>query len=161
MYISSGIVYRYELFGDALTNCQARVQPHVFLKMNEDFGVTHECFTSPLSRICSSYNSIFPDTDRYFGSLGSFFDFMPTEGSFFVNPPFDSDIQMTLDHIIALLHNTDNDKNALRYDRRELYELTNVCGVFHLSFYLFLASWFFYGVQPTYFRHWIIHLFSE
>jgi len=106
--------FRYELFGDALTCCQTPVPSHVFLKMCEDFGVTHECFTSPLSRICSSYNSIFPDTDRYFGSLGSFFDFMPTEGSFFVNPPFDSNIKMTFDHITALLQTTDSDKNALR-----------------------------------------------
>jgi phosphorylated CTD-interacting factor 1 len=105
---------RYDLFGDAVKNCQLAISSDAFVKMSDDFGVTHECFATPLTRICASYNSIFPDSDRYFGSLGSFFDFMPVEGSFFVNPPYGFNIKMTLEHIISILKSSDSDKNALR-----------------------------------------------
>lgn len=37
---------------------------------------------------CGRYCSAFWDTDRWFGSCGSFLDFHPTSGSFEVNPPF-------------------------------------------------------------------------
>jgi hypothetical protein len=50
-------------------------------------GVSVECFASPLNCHLPAFCSAFPDTDAAFGSLGSFFDFFPTEGSFQVNPP--------------------------------------------------------------------------
>lgn len=49
-----------------------------------------ECFASPLNwQTSGGYCSAFADCDYWFGSLGSFFDFYPTEGgSYEVNPPF-------------------------------------------------------------------------
>jgi hypothetical protein len=48
-----------------------------------------ECFASPLNWQTRGYCSAFADCDFWFGSLGSFFDFLPSEdGSFEVNPPF-------------------------------------------------------------------------
>lgn len=46
-----------------------------------------------LSRFCSA----FPEVDLPFGSLGSFFDYHPVQGSFEVNPPF-------IEEIIAKAH---------------------------------------------------------
>ena len=54
-------------------------------------GTTIECFASPLNCRYRKYCSAFPDTERQFGSIGSFFDdnsFDPNEGSFQANPPF-------------------------------------------------------------------------
>lgn len=52
--------------------------------------VNIECFASPLNwQTSGGYCSAFADCDYWFGSLGSFFDFYPTEaGSYEVNPPF-------------------------------------------------------------------------
>mmetsp|Transcript_40499 Transcript_40499/g.61402 ORF Transcript_40499/g.61402 Transcript_40499/m.61402 type:complete len:99 (-) Transcript_40499:723-1019(-) len=84
--------------------------------MSRNFGISHECFASPLNRVSPSYNSIFPDVDRFFGSLGSFFDFLPLEGSFEANPPFDGEsTSIMFEHIFGLLQRTDTEKNALRY----------------------------------------------
>lgn len=48
-----------------------------------------ECFASPLNWQTHGYCSAFADCDFWFGSRGSFFDFLPSEdGSFEVNPPF-------------------------------------------------------------------------
>ena len=54
------------------------------------FGVRFECFASPLNCHFSAYCSAFPDTDFSFGSVGSFFQFDPSDqgGSFEANPPF-------------------------------------------------------------------------
>ena len=49
---------------------------------------THECFASPLNCTLESYTSAFPDTDRYFGSAGSFFNHPITPGIYECNPPF-------------------------------------------------------------------------
>ena len=68
------------------------------------FGVCHECFASPLNCYYPSFCSLFPDTDRFFGSYGSFFSFRPTSGSFQANPPFVEDVmEMMVRHMIDLL----------------------------------------------------------
>jgi phosphorylated CTD-interacting factor 1 len=67
---------------------QAAVAQTVLRALQKDFGVSVECFSSPLNTYLPSYCSLFPDTDARFGSLGSFFDLDPSEGSFEANPPF-------------------------------------------------------------------------
>jgi hypothetical protein len=59
---------------------------------------------SPLNCTLDSYNSLFPDVDGVFGSLGSFFDFIPQHGAFEANPPFDTDsVIATFQHIQRVL----------------------------------------------------------
>jgi len=62
--------------------------------LRDNFGVQGECYASPSNRygvepwtFCSAY----PETDGWFGSSGSFFNFWPIEGSFECNPPFSVD----------------------------------------------------------------------
>ena len=43
----------------------------VFECLNRVFGVTFECFASPLNCFYKQYCSAFADTDGYFGSRGS------------------------------------------------------------------------------------------
>ena len=71
---------------------QAAVSEHVFNTLKEYLHVSIECFASPLNCNLPLYCSLFPDTDAVFGSLGSFFDFQPKEGSFQANPPFIAEI---------------------------------------------------------------------
>ncbi|CAE7392084.1 inlI, partial [Symbiodinium sp. CCMP2456] len=65
----------------------------VFECLQDTFGVQHELFASPLNCTLPSYCSIFPDTDRDFGSKGGFFRFceetLVRGGSFECNPPFE------------------------------------------------------------------------
>lgn len=65
-----------------------------FRVLRDDFGVTHECFASPLNCFFdTSYGSAFPDTDRFFGSSPPFMQrSFDTGGSFEVNPPFVEEI---------------------------------------------------------------------
>jgi len=72
--------------------------------INEQFDVSFECFASPLNCYFKNFCSAFVDTDRCFGSKGSFFYFVPEQGSFEVNPPYVEEvIEYTADHIFDLL----------------------------------------------------------
>jgi phosphorylated CTD-interacting factor 1 len=84
---------------------QAAVAQTVLRALQKDFGVSVECFSSPLNTYLPSYCSLFPDTDAHFGSLGSFFDLNPSEGSFQANPPFVSSLMVQMvdrmEHLLA------------------------------------------------------------
>ncbi|XP_014213980.1 phosphorylated CTD-interacting factor 1 [Copidosoma floridanum] len=60
----------------------------VFECLQRSFGVSFECFASPLNCYFRQYCSAFADTDSYFGSRGPFLDFRPISGSFQANPPY-------------------------------------------------------------------------
>ena len=67
---------------------QAAVAGNVFDMLLDKLDVSMECFASPLNARYDAYCSAFADTDGPFGSVGSFFDFTPSQGSFQANPPF-------------------------------------------------------------------------
>lgn len=61
------------MFGVGLyegTGLQGALPVHVFEALYKLFGVSFECFASPLNCYFKQYCSAFPDTDGYFGSRG-------------------------------------------------------------------------------------------
>lgn len=85
------LLRRYDAVGGPTYQCS--VTREVFGVLRDEFGVTKECFASPLNRNAEVFWSAFPDTDRFFGSNGSFFDALTTPlvaegGGFYANPPF-------------------------------------------------------------------------
>ena len=60
---------------------QAALPGRVFKELNKTFCVTQEMFASPFNCYFKNYCSAFLDTDYYFGSNGSFFDYEPKEGN--------------------------------------------------------------------------------
>ena len=68
------------------------------------FGVQHECFASPVGHRRERYCSLFSDTDMFFGSWGSFYNFEPRSGSFAVHPVIDEQaLRQCCAHIVRLL----------------------------------------------------------
>ena len=87
---------------------QAAVPGSVLDAMREVSDVRMECFASPLNTRFGPHCSAFGDTDGAFGSLGSFFDFRPGEGSYEANPPFVPEfIGRMRGHIDELLRGSD------------------------------------------------------
>jgi phosphorylated CTD-interacting factor 1 len=79
----------------------------VFRFLKTSLGVCHENFASPLNCYFRNYNSAFPDIDVHFGSLGSFFDFQPIQGSFETGPPYTEEVMDRMaTHIESLLHSS-------------------------------------------------------
>ena len=76
----------------------------VFECLNENFGVTMECFASPLNCYYKHYSSAFADTDSFFGSVGPILQFFPVKGSFEANAPFAEELmEAMVDHFEKLL----------------------------------------------------------
>eukprot|EP00658_Telonema_sp_P-2_P003512 TRINITY_DN11305_c0_g1_i2.p1 TRINITY_DN11305_c0_g1~~TRINITY_DN11305_c0_g1_i2.p1 ORF type:complete len:396 (+),score=97.71 TRINITY_DN11305_c0_g1_i2:134-1321(+) len=102
------MVLRYETLSEVKSAYQAALPKEVVQVMQSDFGVRCECFASPLNCYCDNFCSLFPDTDSYFGSRGSFFDYAPDFGSYECNPPFDQmSVLNTFTHILKLLRDSE------------------------------------------------------
>jgi hypothetical protein len=102
---------RYETLGAA--GYQAALPGAAFEALRAKFGVSFECFASPLNSYYERYCSAFPDTDRAFGSVGSFFEFRPRCGSFEANPPFTPAlIHATIAHIEQLLGHSEQSERG-------------------------------------------------
>lgn len=84
------IVFRYQLLGS--NNHQLAVLPSVMLKMKQDYNLNFECFASAINSTFTNYCSIYYDLEKYFGSIGSFFNIIPSKGTFGFNPPYQKDI---------------------------------------------------------------------
>uniref|UniRef100_A0A4W6FG15 mRNA (2'-O-methyladenosine-N(6)-)-methyltransferase n=1 Tax=Lates calcarifer TaxID=8187 RepID=A0A4W6FG15_LATCA len=86
------LLKRYqEMFGSGAnegTGLQGALPVSVFEALNRQFGVSFECFASPLNCYFKQFCSAFPDIDGFFGSRGPFLMFSPVSGSFEANPPF-------------------------------------------------------------------------
>lgn len=99
------LLLRYEILGN--TSVQAALPTKIFKLLNKELNIKHECFASPLNAHNKTYCSAFIDTDKKFGSVGSFFDFYPKNGFYEANPPFNEIImQKMVEHIEYLLINT-------------------------------------------------------
>ncbi|CAM9597240.1 unnamed protein product [Pylaiella littoralis] len=86
---------------------QASMGGDAFDVLLRHFGAKMECFASPFNCRYSRYCSAFKDTDEPFGSVGSFFDFRPTEGAYEANPPFVRDVILKMaNHMDSLLEAT-------------------------------------------------------
>lgn len=78
---------RYQALGAHGNQCA--VPPACFDVLREHLHVSLECFASPMNTRHERYCSLFMDVDAPFGSLGSFFTFHPSAGSYEANPPFE------------------------------------------------------------------------
>ena len=99
------LLLRYHTLGS--DGYQAAVPDDVFTYMKKTLRVSQECFASPLNSYFDTFCSAFLDTDRKFGSIGSFFRFFPESGIFECNPPFAEVImQKMVEHMEYLLNAT-------------------------------------------------------
>lgn len=85
-----GIIFRYQLLGS--NNHQLAVLPNIMYKMYSDYKLNFECFASAINNTFPQYCSIYWDLERFFGSVGSFFNLIPIKGTFGFNPPYQKDI---------------------------------------------------------------------
>lgn len=95
---------------------QAALPVAVYKVLHEQFGVTMECFASPLNCYFKSYCSLCPDTDGFFGSCGDFLSLDAVEGSFQANPPFSFGILLAMvNHFENLLATAEKSKKKLSF----------------------------------------------
>ena len=84
------IIFRYQLLGS--NNHQLAVLPNIMNNMKTDYNLNFECFASAINSTFKNYCSIYWDLEKYFGSVGSFYNIIPLKGTFGFNPPYQKDI---------------------------------------------------------------------
>lgn len=100
-----GIIFRYQLLGS--NNHQLAVLPKIMNEMNKDYNLNFECFASTINSTFKNYCSIYYDLEKYFGSVGSFFNMTPIKGTLGVNPPYQKEIiDMSIKKILKCLDET-------------------------------------------------------
>lgn len=89
---------------------QMAVPASIYKVLRDDYNAVLEGFASPLNNFLDKFCSVFPDTDSYFGSQGSFYDLKISELSYLnnksavINPPYQEEIMLySIDFIIELL----------------------------------------------------------
>ncbi|KAG8305179.1 mRNA (2'-O-methyladenosine-N(6)-)-methyltransferase [Homalodisca vitripennis] len=98
------LLKRYNTFIANSENTQAALPVTVLECLNRMFGVTFECFASPLNCYFRQYCSAFADTDSYFGSRGPILELKAISGSFEANPPFSEELmEAMVNHFERLL----------------------------------------------------------
>ncbi|HLX55262.1 MAG TPA: hypothetical protein VKR58_15065, partial [Aquella sp.] len=105
------LLCRYEAL--SAPGYHASIPEQLSKTLRERLGVTHQLFASPFN--CDSnlgYTSAYPDTDKYFGSKGNFFEKYPElfakGGSFEANPPFMEEYLAALSIIILKTMKSEN-----------------------------------------------------
>eukprot|EP00667_Euglena_gracilis_P001242 EG_transcript_1242 len=85
------LLTRYEALEDHVAdsgrNFQGALSEALFGLLRDELGVEMETFAAPQFAVFDRCLSAFPDTDRPFGSLGSFLAFRPQRGAFQAAPP--------------------------------------------------------------------------
>lgn len=84
------ILFRYQLLSS--NNNQLAVLPNVIKKMELDFNLKFETFGSAINTNTKNFCSLYYDVEKYFGSMGNFFNTNFLEGCFSFNPPYQKDI---------------------------------------------------------------------
>lgn len=108
------ILFRYQLLGS--NNHQLGVKNEIMVNMNKNYDLNFECFASSINSTFSKYCSIYYDVERYFGSVGSFYNLVPKKGTFGVNPPYQKDIiETALLKLITCLEDAETNKNKLTF----------------------------------------------
>jgi hypothetical protein len=102
------ILFRYQLLSS--NNNQLAVIPSIINNMVSDFNLSIECFASAINSSLDNFCSIYYDVEKYFGSIGNFFNIKPISGVYSFNPPYQYDI--ISNGIIKIInHMDDTDKN--------------------------------------------------
>lgn len=81
------LLYRYKILDAG--NQQLAMDFNIKEDLKKHFNLNVELFGSCINRYYDNYCSLFYDVEKYFGSLGNFFDVKPIKGLYFANPPFD------------------------------------------------------------------------
>jgi hypothetical protein len=109
-----GIIFRYQLLGS--NNHQLAVLPSIIKEMNKDYNLSFECFASSINSTFPNYCSIYYDLEKYFGSVGSFFNMKPLKGTFGFNPPYQKDvIELGIKKLFTFMDDADIADNELSF----------------------------------------------
>jgi len=108
------LLFRYITLGSH--NHQLAVIPKVMKELNTKLKLNIEAFASGVNHCLDNYCSLFYDIEKYFGSLGSFFNIKPIRGLFGFNPPYENYImEKGVNNLLKFLDESEINGNELGF----------------------------------------------
>jgi len=105
-YLIWGTFFRYQYFN---IGCQCASYENVMLESRDKLKIDVELFSSLINTTLKYFCSLFHDLEKYFGSVGNFFNFEPVKGFYEIGAPYEETIIIkTLDRIMHFLKNYPN-----------------------------------------------------
>jgi phosphorylated CTD-interacting factor 1 len=121
---------------------QGAVPGHVLAALSDLFGVSLECFASPMNAYFPHFCSAFPLLELPFGSIGSFFSTRFLSGSFEANPPFTATlIQQMFAHMLDLLARADAEEAKFNAAVMDADSGNRPPQIYPLSFIVIIPHW--------------------
>lgn len=113
-YYTACCIYRHKTLG--INNQSAAMPDYEKKEYVEKYDIKVELFASAFNNYCSIYCSLFYDIEKYFGSIGSYFDTNVIKGSFFINPPYIDEVMApAMKKTIHFLENAKKNNRELRF----------------------------------------------
>jgi hypothetical protein len=108
------LLFRYITLGSH--NHQLAVIPSVMDTLKSKIKLNIEVFASGINHYLDNYCSLFNDIEKYFGSLGSFFNIKPIRGLFGFNPPYENYImEKGTERLISFLKDSESKGKPLGF----------------------------------------------
>lgn len=108
------ILFRYQILGS--NNNQLAVLPRILNQFKKDFNLDFECFGSAINSTFGQFNSLYYDIEKFFGSYGNFFNFIPLKGTYSFNPPYQLDIiNSSISRLMIFLNKAEMSKEDLTF----------------------------------------------
>ena len=97
-------------------NHQLAVIPKVMKELHSELNLNIEAFASGVNHCLDHYCSLFYDIEKYFGSLGSFFNIKPIRGLFGFNPLYENFImEKGINNLLKFLDDSEIKGNKLGF----------------------------------------------
>jgi hypothetical protein len=109
------LIFRYKII-KIYNTIQLSVLPNKYTQLYNKYNARFEMFGSAINSVFPHYCSLFYDLEKYFGSKGQFFNLIPIEGFYTVNPPFNDPLmKQAIKKILYDIDNSNNDNNNLSF----------------------------------------------
>jgi len=97
-----------------------------------NYGVNIELFGSSINRFFNNYCSLFFDLEKYFGSLGNFYNINIVSGLYIANPPYDEELMTNMSlKLINFLNNTNKPLGFIVtvpvWDKKTSVSISKIC----------------------------------
>lgn len=124
------LLYRYNYLDS--DNQQLAINLSLKNDLMITYGINTELFGSGINRFFNNYCSLFYDLEKYFGSLGNFFNINIQSGLYMANPPYDEELMTNMSlKLIKLLNNTNKPLGFIItvpvWDEKTSIDINKIC----------------------------------
>lgn len=124
------LIYRYRIFENKTQSLSVGLK--IYNQIKFKYSTPIELFSSSINSTFPQFCSLYYDIEKYFGSLGSFFNLEIVEGNYTFNPPFDPYVmELAIIHLLKSFETSTSNITVFGFipiwDSEGKIEMNRVC----------------------------------